>query len=213
MATNEILNTFDIAEAEWDGSSEPSDVATDMVATHKPEGKGIEFHVSMRDYTMSDMEALIVEAAATQMVGKFGNDRLAKEIEAKTIALVTAKADKALEAVAADIIDQPIMPKFSFGKTDAAPVTMREFIGLTGRQYLSERVDNQGKVNERGSYNEQSRIQFLVGKYMETAFKREIEKATNAAISEVQNAIRAQHSAFIEAEKARFRDALTKAVA
>lgn len=207
--TNEIINTHDLAEQEWDGHSEPHDVDTSMVATKEPEDKGIEFHVSMRDYTMRDMEALIIEAAAMQIVGKFGNDRLAKEIEAKTISLVTAKADKALEAVTSEIIDQPITPKYPFMKKDEAPVTMRQFIGLTGQAYLTARVDNSGNPTTDNYYSK-SRIQHFVEKFMDVAFKREIEKATNLAIAEVRNAIEAQHKAFLEAEKTRFREALAK---
>uniref|UniRef100_UPI0011848CFC hypothetical protein n=1 Tax=Mesorhizobium amorphae TaxID=71433 RepID=UPI0011848CFC len=67
--TNEIVSTHDLAETEWDGHSEPQDVDTAMVATKEPEGKGIEFHVSMRDYTFRDMRELIVEAAARVVVG------------------------------------------------------------------------------------------------------------------------------------------------
>lgn len=211
--TNEITSTAEMAEQDWDGRSEPSDVDSDIVATWEPEGKGFEFHVSMRDYTMRDMEALIVEAAANLMVGKVGNDRLAKMIEAKTIELVTQKADRALDAVTAEIIEQPLMPKYSYGKADAAPVTMREFIGLTGRQYLTEMVDSHGKVSERRGYNEKARIQHLVEKYMEVAFKREIEKATNEAIGEVQRAIKASHEAMLAAEKKRFHEALAKVAA
>lgn len=211
--SNEITSTSEMAEQDWDGRSEPADIQTDMVATKEAENKGIEFHVSMRDYTMRDMEELIIEAAATQMVGKFGNDRLAKEIEAKTIALVTAKADKALESVTAEIIDQPLMPKFTYGKADAAPVTMRELIGLTGRQYLTELVDSQGNVSDRSSYNEKSRIQHLVEKYMSVAFKKEIEQATGAAVREVQAAIKAKHDAMLAAEKKRFHEALAKVTA
>ncbi|MCY1244743.1 hypothetical protein D9M72_578370 [compost metagenome] len=164
----------------------------------------------MRGHTMQDMEELIVQAAAQQLIGTMGKTSLAKMIEEKTISLVTAKADQALEAVTTDIINQPLIPKYSYGKPDADPVTMREFLGLTGRQYLAERVDMQGKVNERGSYNETSRIQYLVQKCMDTAFKREIEKATNAAVAEIRNGIEAQHKAFLEAEKKRFSEALAK---
>lgn len=208
--TNLIMDTGNVAELI---GLDESDEISNMEALKEPTGKGIEFHVAMRGHTMHDMEELIVQAAAQQIVGKFGNDRIAKEIEAKTISLVTAKADKALEAVTAEIIDQPILPKYGYSKPEASPVTMREFIGLTGRQYLAERVDTNGKVSDRSSYNEKSRIQYLVEKYMETAFKREIEKATNAAIVEVRAAIEANHKAFLEAEKARFREALAKITA
>lgn len=207
--SNEITSTNEMAEAEWDGHSEPSDVETDMVATKEAEGKGIEFHVSMRDHTLHDMEALIVEAAAMQVVGKFGNDRLAKEIEAKTIALVTDRADKALAAVTVDIIDQPITPKYPFMKADEKPTTMREFIGLTGRDYLTSYVDGSGKPTTDRHYGK-TRIQHLVEVAMQRAFKTEIEKATNSAISEIQREIRAKHDAFLTAEKARVRDALAK---
>lgn len=208
--TNEIMDTGNVSEILDLG---PDDEISNMAATHEPTGKGIEFHVSMQGHTFRDMEELIVQAAAFQIIGKFGNDRIAKEIEAKTIALVTAKADAALEAVTADIINQPLIPKYTYGKPEADPVTMRDFIGLTGRQYLSERVDQYGKVNERGSYNETSRIQYLVQKCMETKFKSEIEKATNAMISEIRTAIEAQHKAMLAAEKKRLADALSKLTA
>lgn len=206
--TNEILNTHDIAQQEWDGHSEPSDVETAMVATKEAEGRGIEFHVSMRSYTQHDMEALIVEAAAVQIVGKFGNSQMAKAIEAKCIELTNAKASTALEKVTAEIIDQPLTPSFG----DKKPVTMREFIGLTGREYLAERVDRDGKPYSGGwgSNNSLSRIELIVGQFMQRQFKSEIEKATNAAISEIQAGIKAQHQAFLEAEKARVREALAK---
>ncbi len=48
---------------------------------------------------------------------------------------------------------------------------------------------------------------------MQAAFQKEIKAATNAVMMEVRNAIEAQHKAFFEAEKARFREALDKVVA
>ncbi|WP_222110149.1 hypothetical protein, partial [Mesorhizobium amorphae] len=102
-----------------------------------------------------------------------------------------------------------LTPKYSFSKADDKPVTMRELIALTGRDYLTASVDSSGKpTTER--YHSRSRIQHLVDKYMETAFKREIEKATSEAIVEVRRSIEASHKAFLEAEKTRFREALAK---
>ena len=201
----DITSTAEIAETEWGGHSEPSDVATDMVATTEAEGHGIEFHVSMRDYTQRDMEALIIEAAAMQIVGRFGDKQIAHTIEAKCIELINAKATKALESVTTEIIDQPLMPNFG----DKKPVTMREFLGLYGREYLTEKVDHDGKVGS-GNWNSTSvpRIEWLVGRYMDRTFKTEIEKASNAAIAEIQNRFAAKHKALIEAEMTRVREAL-----
>lgn len=210
--SNEITSTHEIAEADWDGSSEPQDVDSDIVATKEPEGKGIEFHVSMREYTMADMETLIVEAAARTIVGRHNDAALAKQIEAKCIELVTAKADKALASVTSEIIDQPITPKFAFMKADEKPMTMREFIGLTGREYLTTAIDSSGKPTTDRHYNK-TRIQRLVEDAVNVTFKREIEKATNTAIGEIQRQIKGQHDALIVAEKARIRDAIAKATA
>lgn len=201
---NEILNTADLESDEF---GEP---ASHLVATERPEGKGIEFTVAMRGHTMTDMESLIIEAAARVLVGQFGDKRLSQMIEQKCIDQVTAKADAALHAVTHEIIDQPLTPSFG----DKKPVTMREFIGLTGREYLTERVDREGKPSSGGwGSNTCTRIELLISNYMQKHFKQEIEKATNAAIVEVQKAVRDSHNALIAAEKERLRSALAKAVA
>lgn len=207
--SNEITSTHEIAETEWDGGSEPQGVDTDMVATKDPEGKGIEFHVSMRDYTMADMETLIVEAAARMIVGKFGNDKLAKMIEVKCVELITAKADSALQAVSKEVIDQPMTPDWP-GQAKQ-PVTMREFIGLYGREYLERKVTYDDKV--QASYHDRTapRLQHIVERYMDRAFKADIEKATSTAIREIQAGVMARHNETLAAEKARIRDALAKA--
>lgn len=206
----EITSTHEMAEAEWDGHSEPQDVDTNMVATKEAEGEGIEFHVSMRSYTKRDMEELIVEAAARVVVGNYGSNVIAKKVEERCIALVTSMADKHLASVTAEIIDQPVTPKFPFiSKGDEKPVTMREFIGLTGRAYLEARVNGAGEPST-DSWSTKPRIQHLAEIHMQRAFKAEIEKATNAAVVEVRAAVKAAHDAFLNAEKTRFREALAK---
>lgn len=210
MPDNHITDTGEMAELEYDDHGEPRDVQTDMVATKEAEGRGIEFHVSMRDYTMADMEALIVEAAAKMIVGRSPGTSMAKAIEAKCVELVDAKAAKALEKVTAEIIDAPMTPSFG----DRKPITMREFIGLYGREYLTVAVDREGNPT-KGGWNSSAvstRIELIVGKYLDRHFKDEIEKATRAAIAEIQIGIQAKHDATLAAEKKRLREALAKAV-
>lgn len=210
MSGNEITSTHEIAESEWAGGDEPGEVESDIVATKDAEGRGIEFHVSMRDYTQRDMEELIIEAGARILVGRHNDSKLAKLIEERAVSLISDKADKALASVTAEIIDQPLTPKFPFMKPDESPMTMREFIGLTGREYLTARVDNSGKPSTDRHYSK-TRIQHLVEDFMSRAFKLEIEKATNGAIREIQAAVTARHNEFLEGEKARVREALAKA--
>ncbi len=204
---SEITSTHDIAEAEWDGL-EPGDVASSIVATHEPEGRGYEFHVSMRDYTQRDMEGLIIEAAAQLIVGRHNDSAMAKAIEAKCIELINKRTTEALAGVTAEIIEQPIIPTFG----DKNPVTMREFIGLCGREFLMQRVDSNGSPSTSG-YGAAPRIEHLVQKLLGNRFKDEIEKATNAAIAEVRLALKAKQDALLAAEKARFREYIAKGAA
>lgn len=206
--SNQITSTDEMAESAWDGQSEPDETGEDIVATKGPEGDGIEFHVSMRRYTKQAMDDLIVEAAAQLIVGRHNKNEFAKVIEQRCIQLLSEKANEALSKVTTEIIDQPLTPSFG----DNKPVTMREFIGLTGREYLSARVGPDGKVatDSWGRSNGVSRMEWLVGHFMERKFKDEIEKATTAAIISVQAAVKAQHEAFIEGEKERFRKALER---
>jgi hypothetical protein len=206
----EIITTHDIAfdHSDLDDHDGPTESLT-ATTTSAPDAK-IEFHVQMRDWTLHDMEMLIVEAAAQQIVGRVGrpND-LSKQIEARVRELLVAKADERLALVTAEIIDQPVTPAFG----DKKPVTMREMIGLYGREYLTQKVGSDGKPStDTYGRHTQTRMAYLVQSAMDMKFKREIEAATNAAISEVQKMIRDQHIKLLSAEKARVRAAIDKEI-
>lgn len=207
--TNVIMNTDDVADLLGSADEE---LTSSMEARKEPEGNGIEFHVAMTSWTLRDMEDLIVQAAAQQIVGRIGKEPLAKMIEAKCIELVSQKCNAHLEKVTAEIIDQPIIPA-GYGAKD--PVTMREFIGLTGRAFLTEKVDYNGAPSKDSwnSRDSRTRVQYIVEQNMNAAFQKEIKEATSAVTMEVRAAIEAQHKAFFEAEKARFREALEKVTA
>lgn len=207
--SNTITDTSEMGLVEFDHEGEPGEVQNDLVATKAVEGQGIEFHVSMRDHTLRDMEALIVEAAAQLIVGKRNERELARSIEAKCIEMVNAKATAKLEAVTSEIIDMPVTPQWA---TDKKPVTMREMIGLFGREFLTEAVGNDGKpvTDSWSRQHSKTRMEYLVGRAMEAKFKAEIEKSTNAVVNEIKAAITTRHTAMLAAEKARFMEALAK---
>lgn len=198
-----IVDTSDLADD--DGYTREH-----MEATTEPQPDAkLEFHVQMKSWTLRDMEALIVEAAAFQIVGKIDRPTdLAKQIEKRVRELLIEKADKRLQDVTSEIIDMPVTPNYG----DKKPVTMREMIGLYGREYLTQTVDNQGNP-ETGYGAKQTRMAYLVARALDAKFKREIEAATSAAISGIQAEIRATHMAIVDAEKARIRAALAKEVA
>lgn len=183
----------------------------DMSATvsSDPAAK-IEFHVQMRSWTLNDMESLIIDAAAKQLVGRHAGDGdLSKAVQDAAIKAITERADKKLEAVSAEILDQPMMPTWN-GKE---PVTLRDFIGLYAKDYLTQVVDREGKPTTSGwGSNGQQRIVWIVERALDRKFKSEIEAATNKAIVEVREAVKANHKELVEAEMKRLRDALSKAV-
>ncbi len=206
--TNAITDTAEMGLVEYDGEGEPGDIQNDLVATKAAEGQGIEFHVSMRDHTFRDMESLIVEAAAQLIVGKRNERELARAIEARCVEMINAKATAKLETITAEIIDMPVTPQWA---TDKKPVTMREMLGLYGREFLMEMVGGDGKpsTDNWGGRNK-ARITYLVEKAMDAKFKAEIERSTNAVVAEIKAGIVARHNAMLAAEKARFMEALAK---
>ena len=206
--TNTIMDTGNVSEILDLG---PDDEISNMVATEEATGKGIEFHVSMQGHTFRDMEELIVQAAAQMIVGRHSSNELAKKIEAKCIELTAARVNEKLSSVTAEIVDQPLIPA-GYGK-ESKPVTMREFIGLTGREYLMERVDSSGNKSTSSYGHNETRMEYIVSRMMAGKFKSEIEAATNAVMREVRQDVEARHKALLAAEKQRLADALAKLTA
>ena len=203
-----FLETADLAElVNFDEDEQPQ---SDLSATVQPDPDAkIEFHVQMKSWTIRDMEDLIVEASARQIVGKIDRPTdLAKAIEARVRALLVEKTDKRLAEVTAEIIDQPVTPSYG----DKKPVTMREMIGLYGREYLTQMVGSDGNPQSSHYNNTKTRMAYLVEKAMDVKFKNEITAANNAAISEIQQMIRKQHGAMVTSEKARIRAAIENEV-
>lgn len=206
--SNIIIDNAELAEnVGYDEDEAPRE---DMTATAEaePDAK-IEFHVQMRSWTLNDMEGLIIEAAARQLIGRNGTEtQIAKAVQESAIAQITARADAKLSEVSASIMDQPILSD-PFGK--AAPVTLREMIGLYAKEYLTQMVDRQGNITTSHYDKKQTRISWLIERALDTKFKVEIEKSTNAAIKEIQDEIREQHKMLLAAETARIRAAIAKA--
>lgn len=207
--SNLITDTSELAEKFGEEERE-----TNMEATRESDPTAqIEFHVQMRAWTQRDMHDLIIEAATRQLVGRNASETtLSKAIQESAIAAITARADERLAKVSAEIIDQPVLAK-PFDKNE--PVTMRDMIGLYAKEYLSEPVGNDGKPITDNYYRSSAkpRMVWIVERALDQKFKVEIEKATNAAIGEIQTAIREQHKALLSAETARIRDAIAKATA
>lgn len=207
MTDNKIIaDTSDIAE---DGDEY---VREHMEASEQsdPDAK-IEFHVQMRAWTQRDMEELVIEAAARQLVGRSATEtQLAKAVQDAAIKQITERADAKLATVSAEILDQPVL----YGPHSAKePVALRDMLGLYAKDYLTEVVGTDGKPITDSYYRSsgRARIVWIAERAMERAFKTEIEKATNAAVREIQTAIKAQHDALLAAEIARIRDAIAKA--
>lgn len=210
--SNVILDTAGLAEDGIVDGSENSDAA-DLEAVREPTTDRMSFHIEMKGYTLSDMETMIVEAAARQLIGE-RRDEFRKAVEAKCMEMVNAKAARILEGITSEIIDKPLTVQFG---NETKTVTMREFIGLYGREYLEARVDGYGRSpghRDYSSYGTQiTRGEYIARSYMDSRFKDEIERATSAAITSIRQAVNAKHQATISEEKRRLAAALAEVTA
>lgn len=209
--TNVIADNQDIAEAlGW--MDDPEAEVANITATDGPTSDRLQFHVQMHGWTLDQMETLVVEAAARQIVSKLMAGDIGKQIQSATAQMVAEKINAKLEPITAEIINQPVMVA---GKTAG---TLADLIGLTANAYLSESVNSEGKSKgevggDSWSFRHSAkRIEWIATRHMERKFKDEISTATNAAVREIQGAVKAQHLALIEEEKARIKAALEKAV-
>lgn len=209
----DIIDTADIAESNYEPSDrEPSgddELRTSAVASHEEKPGGISFHVQMRDWTVNDMEELIIEAAARMVVGRTSDNKLSKLIEDRAMSLITERADARLSAVASDVLGTTLTPK---GYDQKTPVTIGETIGMLGREYLEQMVGSDGKpaTDSYGRNYGTKRLEYIVRAHMDHKFSEEIKTATSKFIIEVRNEIRARHEQMLAAEKARIAEALTK---
>lgn len=182
----------------------------EFTATIEPQNKGLEFHVQMSGYQFSGLEEAVVQAAAARIVGEQNKAAIAKRIEEAAIAQLTKRIDAALEPITAEILDRPMIPK-AFGKQE--PVTLREFIGLCGREYLDQYVDEKGIPTKYDSYSRnEKRVDRLLRQIIDHKFSGEITKATSSLIVEVRNEIKERQDALIASEKKRVAEALAGAL-
>ncbi len=207
----DIIDTADIANEQFESGErgEDSELTTSAVASHEEKPGGISFHVQMRDWTVNDMEELIVEAAARIIVGRHGDAKIAKQIEERALALITARADAKLSAVADNVLGTTLTPK---GFDQKAPVTIGEMIGMLGREYLEHVVGRDGKpvTDYYERQHGRKRLEHIVASAMDQKFKADIQNATSVVINELRAEFRARHEQMLAAEKARIAEALAK---
>lgn len=202
--TNVILDDGNLSELE--GRDEEDGIGHGLTATETseaPDRRGIEFFVQLKHYQFDDIETAIVHAAASQLLGRQSDRAMAKAIEERCLELLSAKIDAALEPVVKDVLDRPMLAD-PYSKKD--PVTLREFIGLVGRDFLETRVDSQGKPST--STYDTPRIQRLVSELVSRDFQTEITKETRNIVNEVRTAIKSEQTKILNAEKQRVLDAV-----
>lgn len=208
---SDIIETADIAQekAESGEAGWEDGLQTNAVASTEEKPGGISFHVQMRSWTVADMEELVVEAAARIIVGRNGDNKLAKKIEERAITIITEHADKRLKTVAEDVLSTALTPK---GYEQKNPVTIGETLAMLGREYLEQKVLRDGKMPD--GYHDKDRakkrIEWIVEQLVIGKFKEELEASSNVFVREVRAEIKARHEAMLATERARIAEALAK---
>ena len=210
MQDDTIIEGSEVQEAiaqetgDWENEDNPE--LGDMAATatsRADQPRTMDFHVQMRSYTLNAFEEMIVEAAARQVANGLSGD-IPKAVESRAIEIAEREIDAKLEPIASDLFDQPMVPE-RYGKGET--LTLREYIGLVGRDFLSEKVTLSGKRAGRYERGE-PRINHIVAQVLEKRFKKEIEAAFVELKKEVQAQINSQLSGVIDTERKRLADAL-----
>lgn len=205
MANNTIMDSGNLAEERGDFETE----IADLTATNEPSDAGMNFHVQMHGYTTADFEDMIVRVAADKLLSRSNEKALSKEVEVRTLELLSSKMDAVLEPITADILDQPLMPE-GFGSANKTPMTMREFIGLCGREFLETKVDRDGNPTTStrfGGFSE-TRVERLVRVLIDKKFKDEINAQTLEVVKELKAAAQRKLDEVIQEERERLTKAL-----
>ena len=209
---NKIIEGQEIAEqiaeetGEWEG--EGLQELSDMDATEGPVSppSRMEFHVQMGGYTLSALEGVIIEAAAAQLSRKLPSD-VNKRVQEEAIKMADKAITDKLAPIAKDLFDQPILTdKFVTKKADQA-LTLREYIGLVGREFLTMKVDHEGKPAgnfERG----EPRINRIVSDVLDERFAADIKAAFEELRKEARAALDAKLNAAIAEERERLSKSL-----
>lgn len=166
------------------------------------------FEVRLKEYQERDVLDAVVDRAARLIVGNYGQTQIAKEIEARAKAIVAERVDAELAKLTKEFFDQPIL-----AAKDGPALSIREWVGLAGREFLTQMVNREGKPSDSAWDSRQTRMSYLIGQIVTTRLENELREAVTKAAVEVQGEARKKIDAAISAEKARIRAAFDKVVA
>ena len=92
-------------------------------------------------------------------------------------------------------------------------MTMRDLIGLHGREYLEQKVTSDGKPYRSGEHYGGpfgTRVEWIVAQQINGLFKNEVERATREMIANVKNEFKKAHDALLQEQISNIKTALSK---
>lgn len=211
MSDDTIIEGVEIAEAiaeeTCDWEDENAQEIADMGATQgdkSGEPQTMDFHVQMRSYTLANLEQVIIEAAAKQVrTGLPANtDKLIQE---KAIELADKAITAKLEPITRELFDQPML---STRYREKEPLTLSEYIGLVGKDFLTTRVKRDGTPTTSSYDHGEPRINRIIAEVLEKRFQKEISEAFADLRNHVKARLDVELNAVIEAERKRLADSL-----
>ena len=192
-----IMDSGNLAEIEGLDASEDNDLS-DLTATKTEATETMDFHVQMRGYTMRDFEAMVINAAAHQLMQ---GRTFKSEIEAKAIEIASSKVNARLNDVLKDVMQMTVATR---GKE---PVTLGQMIGMEAKDYLTASVKSDGSPSD-GWGQSAPRIVYLVREFAKQHFASEIKAAMGTLIADMKAALEKQLTAAIDEERRKIADAL-----
>lgn len=190
-----IMDSGNLAEALDMRLDDEGEDLSDLTGTKSADPETMDFHVQMRGYTMRDFEQMVVHAAAHQLVG---GRTFKSEIEAKVSEIANSKLNSKLSDVMKDVMTMTVI------KRGSENITLGQMIGMEAKDYLTQKVGGDGKPSDGWSSRDaKPRVEWLVQKFVQDHFAKEIKAAMDSMMSEIRGQMKLQLDQIIQAERAR----------
>lgn len=141
-------------------------------------------------YDAQRMFDSIAQHAASNIV-----ENIARDLKAEVTRSVKQQIDAQVGAIVSAALDTNIQPTNEWGEPKGKPLSLREMVGNSARNYLGVKVNKDGAES---TYNaDTTRLEFIVKKVvasefdyrMQTEVKKAVEMARNEAVAKVSTVV------------------------
>lgn len=171
----------------------------------EPKPRQMQFNVQMLGHTYDDMESLIIQSASELVVKRSGGEI---QLGQKAFEMAMDEIRGSLERWSGNILNITAV------KEGDKAYTVGDMILHKAQEFITQQVDMSTGEAKSGFVSRHERvgprIQYLISKSLQQIFEKEVEQANRQIIAEMKAAYREKINAMVDAQKAKFEEALDK---